>query len=147
MITKNNKPKTTVDQPVVPINCWRWYLDGMFQVDNWKKLKIPQEHLDNVNCWNQQQVLALAEQIQREKLAAKPDPKRYPETVGFAEVYDGQIRKWMAEVEISYPEACLIKNAVDVHKIVYNFRPEELGGRTWREVRVTKGPLWRGFRD
>ena len=97
--------------------------------------------ISNLQSWNQEQVLALSEQIHREKMASPPDPQLYPETVGCADEIEARLRASAAGGAASFQEVCLAAYWGDVHRFVLNFRPEELQGRTWRQLRRSKGPL------
>ena len=104
---------------------------------------MSEEFLNNLRSWTQQQLLDLAEQIHHEKLLAEPDPKLYPETVNYAERYDMALRKRAEVKDMSFKQICLLTHRVDIEKIARNFRPEEITGRSWRDVRRSKGPLRR----
>ena len=97
--------------------------------------------LSNMRSWSQQQLLDLAEQIHREKLEDPPDPQRYPESVGHGEEFDAKVRRQAEEGGISFQNSCLISHRMDCQKFVLSFRPHELEGKTWKQLRRSKGPL------
>ena len=137
----NDQTKAEADQ----VAAQRWYVDEHCHVDKWKQWAVNDgmgpEQLGNLQSWTQPQVLALAEQIHRECMANPPDPKQYPETVDYAEQFDAGMRSQAENGPITFAEICLQNYRNDVQKFVLAFRPEQLQGSTWRELRRSKGPL------
>ncbi len=137
-----NKDQAEADRKLTAA---RWYMDEHCHVDKWKQWAINDgmgpEQLANLQSWSQPQVLALAEQIHRECMDNPPDPKLYPETVGYVEQYDAGLRRGAEDGPIAFAELCVQNYRNDIQKFVLSFRPEELQGHTWRELRRSKGPL------
>ena len=120
-------------------------MQRMLDVDAWKRWArqdgMPEPYLSNVCSWSQAQVLALAEQLHDEIIAAAPDPQQYPETKGMAEGLEARVDQAVSSQGMSRGSACLRTHKFHVKKFVVNFRPEELVGHTWRELRRSKGPM------
>ncbi len=116
----------------LPIEKWvQWAVnDGM-----------DESMLNNMRSWSQQQLLDLAEQIHHEKLEDPPDLQHYPETAGHGEKFDAKVRLKVEEAGISFQESCLMTHRMDCQKFVLSFRPQDLEGKTWKQLRRSKGPL------
>ena len=117
----------------------------MDDIETWKQWArndhMPEPYISNITSWSQDQMLALAAQINNEMIDAAPDPQQYSETVEVARSLVALAQREEDEDPQDYSYRCLHTHRFHVQKIVVNFRPCELEGQTWRHLRRSKGPL------
>ncbi len=115
------------------------------QVENWKKWacndEMPEPYISNIRSWSQPQVLAMAIQIHQEMANAAPDPQQYPETVNVAKQLLAGAKQEKGKSWEDYGYGCISQHRYHLQKVVVNFYPEELEGRSWQQFRRSKGPL------
>ena len=118
---------------------------GMDDIETWKQWAhndgMPEPYISNIRSWSQDQMLALAVQINEEMIDAAPDPQQYPETVEVARSLVALTEREEGEDPDDYSYRCLRMHRFHVQKFVVNFGPHELQGHTWRHLRRNKGPL------